>query len=521
MQDGTSLGTMTGTESNPPTSSRTPRGVPAHTAVIPLSSAARWRAFWVCVSVAAITILDMTKVNVALPSIGEVLGAGSTELQLIVSGFVLTFGLVLVPMGRLGDQRSRRTLFVVGLSLYTLTSVLCALAPTATVLLVGRLLQGVAAGIQMPQVLGMAQELFQGKERGRAFGLFGATIGIATAFGPTLGGLLIAIGGPTDGWRLIFWMNVPLCLAAIGLALWLLPDTRTRSPRPVQLDPVGVLLFGASVISLMWPFLFTTGAPTDNPARWWLLVAFALFASAFIAWERRYGARGRNPLIPLGLFRISSYRNGTLLQAAYFTAMPAMFLVTTLFLQIGLGLEPVYAGMVSIGFALASAITSWIGGNLVGTYGRIVVVWGLVAMLACVGGLVLVALYADPARVPYLAAVIMTIGGAGGGLVIAPNQTLTLGDIPVKQGGLAGSVGQLGQRIGAAVGTAVALSLFYAAIYRESGSHDSLVVYHDAYAFGMLSVGVFLALAFLVSIVDLTARRRGAPAPQGAGEPVP
>jgi MFS family permease len=479
-----------------------------HTAAIPLTSGARWRAFWVCVSVAAITILDMTKVNVALPSIGDVLDAGSTELQLIVSGFVLTFGLVLVPMGRLGDQRSRRTLFVVGLSLYTLTSVACALAPSAEFLLVARLLQGVAAGIQMPQVLGMAQELFQGKERGRAFGLFGATIGVATAFGPTLGGLLIAVGGPTDGWRLIFWMNVPLCLAAIGLALWLLPDTRTRSRRPVQLDPIGVLLFGASIVSLMWPFLFTTGAPTDNPARWWLLVAFALFVSAFVAWERRYAARGGSPLVPLKLFRVTSYRNGTLLQTAYFTAMPALFLVSTLYLQLGLGLEPVYAGMTSIGFALASAVTSWIGGNLVSEYGRIIVVWGLACMLACVGGLVLTTMFGDPAWVPYVFAGIMTLGGAGGGLVIAPNQTLTLADVPVKQGGLAGSVGQLGQRIGAAVGTAVGLSLFYATIYRESGSRDDLVVYHDAFAFGMLSVGLFLALAFVVAIVDLTSRRK-------------
>ena len=212
---------------------------PAVTEVIALSSRARWRAFWVCVAVAAITILDLTKVNVALPSIGSVLDADSTQLQLIVSGFVLTFGLALVPAGRLGDQRSRRVLFVVGLSLYTLTSIMCALAPTAEVLLIGRLLQGVAAGIQMPQVLGMAQELFQGKERGRAFGLFGATIGVATAFGPTLGGLLIALGGHTDGWRLIFWINVPLCLIAIALVLWLLPKTRTRSARRVELDPVG------------------------------------------------------------------------------------------------------------------------------------------------------------------------------------------------------------------------------------------------------------------------------------------
>ncbi|GAA3911013.1 MFS transporter [Microbacterium invictum] len=474
-----------------------------------MSPAARWRAFWVCVSVAALTIMDLTKVNVAVPVIGDVLDAGSTELQLIVSGFVLTFGLTLVPMGRLGDQRSRRMLFIVGLSLYTFTSILCAVAPSAPVLVVGRLLQGLAAGIQMPQVLGMVQELFRGKERGRAFGLFGATIGIATAFGPTLGGLLIALGGPQDGWRLIFWMNVPLCLLAIAGVIWLLPTTRHASPHPVALDPVGILLFAATVVSLMWPFLFTTGAPTDDPARWWLLAAFVLFVSAFIAWERHYAARGKDPLVSLPMFKIPSFRNGTLLQTAYFTGTPALFLVTTLFLQIGLGLAPVYAGMTSIGFALASAVTSWIGGNLVATHGRIVVVWGMVGILLGAGGLMLTALYADPEWIPWLMAAVMTVAGAGGGFVIAPNQTLTLADIPVKEGGLAGSIGQLGQRVGASVGTAVALSLFYATIYRESGSHDDLTVYQDAYEYGMIAVAVFLGLAFVIAVVDLSTRGRG------------
>jgi len=476
---------------------------------IPLTSGQRWRAFWVCVAVAGITILDLSKVNVALPSIEAAFDSASTELQLIVSGYVLTFGLALVPMGRLGDQRSRRLLFIIGLSLFTLTSIVCALAPNTTVLLVGRLLQGVAAGIQMPQVLGLIQQLFQGKERGRAFGLFGATIGVATAFGPTLGGLLIALGGPADGWRWIFWMNVPLCLIAIALAAWLLPATRTKSHRPLQLDPVGVILFGLTVLALMWPFLFTTGAPTDDPKRWWLLVAFVLFAAGFVAWERRYTARGRQPLIPFALFRISSYRNGTLLQTSYFAAAPALFLLTTLYLQEGIGLAAVYAGMVTIGFALASAIASWIGGNLVGRFGRPVVVWGLAGVLACAVGLAAAALYTPPSATVWVMAGIMIVGGFGGGLVISPNQTLTLADIPVRQGGVAGSVGQLGQRIGTAVGTAVALSLFYSTIYRERGSgHTSLVVYHDAYAYGMVAVAVFIALSFVISVVDLTARRR-------------
>ncbi|MFE1644049.1 MFS transporter [Microbacterium sp. P01] len=479
------------------------------TLTIELSPAKRWRAFWVCVTVAAITILDLSKVNVALPSIEQAFDAGSTELQLIVSGYVLTFGLFLVPMGRLGDQRSRRMLFIVGLSLFTLASLACALAPNTTVLLVSRLIQGIAAGIQMPQVLGLIQQLFQGKERGKAFGLFGATIGVATAFGPTLGGLMIALGGASDGWRYIFWMNIPLGLAAIGLAAWVLPSTRAAGKKKkIELDPVGVLLFGLTIIALMWPFLFTTGSPADNPQRWWLLVAFVLFAAGFVAWERRYAASGRQPLIPFGLFDVSSFRNGTLLQAMYFAAAPSLFLLTTLYLQSGLGIEPVFAGMVTIGFALASAISSWVGGNIVIKYGRPVVVWGLVLVLVCIAGLVLTALYVPDSITPFVMAGVMVIGGIGGGLVIAPNQTLTLADIPVKQGGLAGSVGQLGQRIGTAIGTAVALALFYATIYRENGATGDAIVYHDAYGFGMISVGLFIAGAFIISVVDLSARRR-------------
>lgn len=475
---------------------------------IVLSGPQRWRAFWVCVTVAAITILDLSKVNVALPSIESALGAGSTELQLIVSGYVLTFGLVLVPMGRLGDQRSRRLLFIVGLSLFTLTSLLCALATSPVMLLMARLLQGVAAGIQMPQVLGLIQQLFQGKERGRAFGLFGATIGIATAFGPTIGGLLILLGGAADGWRLIFWMNVPLGVTAIALAVWVLPRTRTRSRAALSFDLFGVFLFGLMVLSLMWPFLFTTGSPDDDPRRWWLLLAFVLFAGAFVAWERHYEAQGRQPLIRFALFRIPSFRNGTLLIAAYFTALPALFLLTTLFLQIGVGLEAVYAGMVTIGFALASAVFSWIGGNLVGAYGRAVVVWGLSGVLVCVLGLAAAALFVPENAVAWVMAGVMVLGGIGGGLVISPNQTLTLAEIPVAQGGIAGSIGQLGQRVGTSVGTAVALSLFYATIHRNADSAPDRVVYHDAYAYGMTAVALFVALALAVSIIDLGARRR-------------
>ncbi|TDT34260.1 MFS transporter [Naumannella halotolerans] len=487
----------------------------------PTDERKKWRAFWVAVAVAGVTILDLSKVNVALPSIESALGAGSTELQVIVSGYVLTFGLALVPMGRLGDQRSRRTLFIIGLSLFTLTSLICALAPNATVLLIGRLLQGIAAGIQMPQVLGLIQSQFQGKERGRAFGLFGATIGICTAIGPTLGGLLIALGGEPDGWRLIFWMNVPLCVIAIGLAIFLLPDTRPATKEPLHLDPVGVVLLGGTILCLLLPFLLTTGGSDDDPRRWWSLVGFVLLAAALVAWERHYAAQGRSPLIPFKLFGISSFRNGTLLVAIYFTALPSMFLTTTLFLQEGVGLTPLLAGLVGMGFAIVSATASYVGGGLVGRIGRPLVIGGLVIMLCCTVGMSLVAHFVPQQLIPFALAAVMLLGGVGGGVVVSPNQTLTLADVPVSQGGLAGSMGQLGQRIGTAIGTAVTLSLFYAAVYSTQGE-PGLDAYRDAYNLGMVAVSGFIALALLIGVIDAGSRQRRArptPVAQGVDSP--
>ena len=481
---------------------------PPSTLTDPAAEKQRWRAFAVAVTVACITILDLTKVNVALPSIETALGAESTELQLVVSGYVLTFGLVLVPMGRLGDQRSRRTLFLVGLVLFTITSLVCALAVSSTMLLVGRLLQGVAAGVQMPQVLGMVQQLFTGAERGRAFGVFGAVIGLSTAFGPTLGGLLIALGGEQDGWRLIFWLNVPLALAAMALAVRLLPRSEQPQARArLQLDPVGVLLFGGTVLALLIPFLLTTGSPSDDPRRWWSLAAAVVFGVAFASWERHYALTGRIPLIPFKLLRIGGFRNGTLLASAYFAAMPAIFLLSTLYLQHGLGLEPVFAGMVTIGFALASALTSWYGGMLVDRYGRPLVVAGLGVVALSVLALALAARWVGAEATPYVMAGVMLVGGLGGGVVISPNQTLTLADVPVHEGGLAGSMGQLGQRIGTAIGTAIALSLFYATVFGEAGSRTEAVVYRDAYDHGLLAVGAFMLVALAVGLWDLRGRR--------------
>ncbi|TQL48570.1 EmrB/QacA subfamily drug resistance transporter [Homoserinimonas aerilata] len=467
------------------------------------SDRTRWEAFAVCAAVAALTIMDLSKINVGLPTIEHSLSGGPTELQLIVAGYALAFGLALVPAGRLGDIHSRKAMFVIGLSSFILASLLCAVAPTIEVLVIGRILQGVAAGIQMPQVLGLIQQLFQGRERGQAFGLFGAIIGLSTAIGPTLGGLLIALGGEADGWRLLFWMNLPLGILALIFAVRLLPSHQQHERRHTELDLVGILLLGAGVFGLMLPFVLTTGGPDDDPKRWFWLVLFVIAAVAFVIWERRYLARGKSPVVDFGLFRLGSYRNGILIATAYFAATPAIFLLTTLYVQQGLGLAAVFAGMISIPFALVSAWTSWIGGRHVHRLGRKLVLFGLALVFV---GFVLalpVAAYSPPELVPWLLAVCMGVAGAGGGFVISPNQTLTLTDVPVVQGGVAGSVAQVGQRAGTAIGVAVASSTYFATLYRENGLHDRIEVYSDAFRNGLLVALGLVLVALVFGLLDL------------------
>jgi MFS family permease len=468
----------------------------------------RWQAFAVCVAVAALTILDLSKINVGLPTIESSLGGGPTELQLIVAGYALAFGLVLVPAGRLGDIHSRKVLFTIGLSAFVAASIMCAVAPTIEVLVIGRMLQGVAAGIHMPQVLGLIQQLFHGRERGKAFGLFGAIIGLSTAFGPTLGGLLIAIGGEQDGWRLLFWMNVPLGLLALAFALYRLPGRQRHERERTELDIVGILILGVAVFSLMLPFVLTTGGPDDDPVRWWWLLAFVAAAFAFVWWERRFLAAGKAPVVHFGLFKLSSYRNGVLISTAYFAATPAVFLISTLYLQTGLGLAAVYAGMVSIPFALISAYTSYIGGKLVERHGRRLVLIGLVLVAVGFGLSIPAAVIAPPEIVPWVLAGLMGIAGAGGGFVISPNQTLMLSDVPVAHGGVAGSVGQVGQRVGTAVGVAAATSTFYATVYREEDVEGVVVAFSDAYALGMAVALGIVVIAIVFALTDLWPRAK-------------
>lgn len=472
----------------------------------------RWAAFAVCTAVAILTILDLAKVNVTLAPIERTLGASTSDVQLIVAGYVLAFGLLLVPSGRLGDLRSRRALFLIGLAAFAVASLVCALAPSAWALVAGRVLQGCAAGTLMPQVLGLVQQLFHGPERGKAFGIFGASVGLGTAFGPTIGGLLIGALGEEAGWRWTFGMNIPLAVLLFAIAWRLLPRTQPRGDDP-SLDLVGVGLLAAAVAALMLPFVMT-GEAGESPARWWLLAAAAALVAAFVLWERRYLASGRSPLIDFALFRTPSYRYGVLVTTLMFMGMPTGFLVITMLLQEGLHEAPAVVGLVTVPYALASAAVAGFTGKHTYRFAPQFVAWGMALMLAGFVGVALLVPRVDAASGPLAIAGALLVAGVGAGLVMGANQMRMLSRVPVTEAGVAGSFAQVGQRVGNAVGVSVGTSAFFGALAAGGGSGDA--AYRSGAEAGLLVVVTMLGLALAVAIVDLIASRREPAEPPAA-----
>jgi EmrB/QacA subfamily drug resistance transporter len=453
----------------------------------------RWKALAVVLAAGFMTLLDVSIVNVALPSIEQGLHAQPNELEWIVAGYALSLGLLLAPAGRFGDAHGRRPVFMVGVALFVVASAASALAPTALVLVLMRLVQGFAGGLISPQISGLIQSLFRDAERGKAFGLFGSTIAISTAIGPLIGGALIALFGVHDGWRAVFFVNLPIGAAILLLARRYLPAPTAAERRSQALDPLGILLLGAAVVSILVPFI--EQRTWDTPLR---LALFPLGAILLIAWvlhERRYG-RTREPLVSLDLFRIRSYALGAPVGLVYFAGFVAMFFILTQYLQIGLDYPAWKSGLASTPFAIGGALAASAGSRQALRRGPKLVAFGLATFLVGMAG-VWLAVGAHPSHdVALWTALPLLIAGLGGGLVISPNLTLTLSQVPVERAGSAGGLLQTGQRIGSAAGIAITGSIFYSQLAASHGDFAS------AFRHGIISIAVFAAAALALVLAD-------------------
>ncbi|MCD9196647.1 MFS transporter [Aeromicrobium wangtongii] len=461
----------------------------------------RWPALAVCLLAGAMTLLDVSIVNVALPSIREGLDAGNSTIQWVVAGYALAFGIVLVPAGRLGDARSRKTVFMAGVALFTVASAVCGAAQEPLWIGVARVAQGIGGGLITPQVSGFIQNLFKGPERGRAFGLFGATIGVSTAIGPVLGGLLIQLGGEESGWRLVFYVNVPIGILLMVMAHRYLPAA-VRGPKQ-SLDPVGVLLFGAAMFFVLLP-LVTGGQDSSLSQRpWWLLGISAALLIAFVLWERYWAGRDRETLLDMSLVKVRSFVLGVGLGTFYFAGFTSIFIVLTLYLQQGLGYSALEAGLTQLPFAVGSAVAALLGGRLVERMGRALVVTGLV--------LISVSLVIVDILVPHLGsdvglklAPVLLLAGLGGGLVISPNITLALDEVEPARAGAGGGLLQTAQRVGSAIGVAIVLALFFERVRSTRGD------FADALSYSLHVTIGFVLVALLLGIADLARRARDA-----------
>ena len=451
----------------------------------------RWRALWVTLVAGFMSLLDVTIVAVALPSMQRDLHASAPAIQWVVSGYALAFALVLVTAGRVGDAIGRRRVFLLALGGFVACSAAAGAAPTIWLLVAARLAQGVCAGCLAPQNSALIQQLFRGAERARAFGLFGATVGISSAVGPVVGGLILALAGGPQGWRWIFYVNVPVGLLALALGRRLLPKVRPGTRE--RLDLPGVGLLGSGVLLLMLPLVL---AEADGVRRlWWLFPAGAALLGCFARWERRVAAHGGQPLLdPRLLTATRGYSSGAAIATLYFVGFSGVWLAFALFFQNGLGYSPLRSGLAVTPFALGSALAAVLAGRLVERLGRLLTVCGLCAVTLGLGAAVLLLRFAPADLAVWLQAPALFLGGVGSGCVISPNVTMTLRNVPVRMAGAAGGALQTGQRLGGSVGTAALPGLYYLSLGAD-GRGDPRSAVAIAVGCGLLPVLCALGLA--------------------------
>ncbi len=420
-----------------------------------------WRALGVLLIGMFMSLLDATIVNVALPTIRTSLNASEATLSWIISGYALAFGLALIPAGRLGDRFGHKWVFITGLSLFTVASLACGLAQSDNQLIVARVVQGLAGGIYLPAVTAYIQLLFSGRTRGKAFAIMGAVIGVSSALGPLIGGLLIQAFGDTNGWRLVFVVNLPFGIAALIAALFMLPNGSESRGGASGVDFLGLLLLSGGLVAILVPLI--EGQDQGWPLWTYLsLVGGVALIALFGAWEVFMTKRGSSPLVQPHLFSHPAFTGGVILALVYFAAFVSIFFTISILWQAGLGHTALEAGIVSIPFALGSIVGASQSGKLAASIGRTVLVIGagmvavglsalwLVLMLTTAGDLT-----SWDLLLPLLAS------GIGSGLFIAPNAQFIIATVDRQEAGAASGVIATMQRLGSAIGIAVIGSVFF------------------------------------------------------------
>ncbi|GAA1561133.1 MFS transporter [Kribbella sancticallisti] len=458
----------------------------------------RWR--WIVlltVLVAEIMdLVDATIVNIAAPSIRAELGGSEAALQWMLAGYTLTFAIGLVSFGRLGDLVGRRRLFVIGAAGFTVASVVCGLATSPEMLIGSRIAQGLLGAVMIPQGFAIIKAVFPAEEIGKAFSLFGPVMGLSAVAGPVIAGLLIDADWFGAGWRMIFFINVPIGLLALFGALRYMPEVKTAGAS--RLDPLGVILVSLASGLLIYPLV--QGRELDWPA--WSIAMLISSIGVFALFGRRERRSG-NPVIDPSLFRSRGYVAGLGVISTFFLAMSGFLLVFNLFTQLGLHYSPLRAGLAMVPFSLGIAIGAPLSGGLLAPrLGRKALQLGIVVMaLAMVGVWFTLHLYGDQTTVWNLVPATL-VTGIGAGMVFAPLFDIILASIDDQAAGSASGVLTAMQQFGGAIGVAVIGTIFFQLL----PSHEFLGATKSA---TLVAVGLFV-ISLLVSFLLPKKAREGA-----------
>ena len=412
---------------------------------------------------AAMMMLDVTIVNVAIPTIRDSIGADESTLSWIVSGYALASGLTLIPAGRLGDRIGHKPVFVIGIAVFTLASLWCGLTSDGVQLVVARVVQGLGGGLFFPAIGAFIQLLFEGRSRGSAFAVLGASIGVFTALGPLAGGLIIQGFGEQDGWRWIFFVNLPVGLLAFVGALVLLPSGGEERRR-TGFDLFGLVLAAIGLVAILVPLI--QGEEAGWPLWTWLSIAGGLVVLVLFAWwEVGRARRDRAQLVPPRLFLHPSFTGGVILGFVYFAAFTSIFFVLALYWQAGLGHSALESGLAVLPFSIGSIIGAAPSSRLARRLGRTVLVIGAACLALGFAALWLVVLLVDPSRITnwdILAPLV--VAGFGNGCFIAPNIQFIVATVERHEAGAAQGVVSTIQRIGSAAGIAIVSAVFFGGV---------------------------------------------------------
>lgn len=458
-----------------------------------------WQALIVLLAGMFIALLDTTIVNVALPTIRTSLEASESVLSWIISGYALAFGLALIPAGRVGDRIGHKWVFFTGVALFTVASAACGLAQSDTQLIVFRVVQGLAGGIFVPAVTAFIQLLFPGRVRGKAFAIMGAVIGVSSALGPIIGGLIIQAFGQTSGWRLVFGVNLPIGILTLVAAALLLPakDAATASaPARAGIDWIGLVLISAGLVALLVPLI--EGQEKGWPLWTYLTLAGgAVLITIFGLWEVRYTKRGNSPLVPPHLFSHPSFTGGVILALVYFAAFTSIFFTISLLWQSGLGHSALASGAVSIPFAIGSIAASARSNQLARRLGRTVLIIGAGLVTVGLVWIWLVLRNGPVGLTGWDLLVPLFIAGLGNGAFIAPNAQFIIATVDRTEAGAASGVISTMQRVGSAVGIAIIGSVLFGSLV-IAGPDTVAAGFTTAAADAMLVSAIFSLAALLL-----------------------